>query len=258
MKKYKYRNGQILIVDTKIDGVLVFRLVSLLIIIICLIQIFLWNKDNKSNSSLISELKSQVVIHNSDSGTDSDDTALNFVALKEQNQDTVAWVKVNNTDIDFPVVKTTNNNYYLNHNFSKEYNSAGWIFADYRNKFDGSDRNLIIYGHNRRDGSMFSSLNKILDDSWYTNPENHIVTLYTPSGAVNYQVFSIYTIRHTDFANTIEFKNAQEYQAYLKGAINSSIYNFNQQLATSDKILTLYTCANNNQYRIILHAKQIR
>ena len=104
----------------------------------------------------------------------------------------------------------------------------------------------------------FSSLNKILDDSWYTNPENHIVTLYTPSGAVNYQVFSIYTIRHTDFANTIEFKNAQEYQAYLKGAINSSIYNFNQQLATSDKILTLYTCANNNQYRSILHAKQIR
>ena len=161
MKKYKYRNGQILIVDTKIDGVLVFRLVSLLIIIICLIQIFLWNKDNKSNSSLISELKSQIVILNSDSGTDSDDTALNFVALKEQNQDTVAWVKVNNTDIDFPVVKTTNNNYYLNHNFSKEYNSAGWIFADYRNKFDGSDRNLIIYGHNRRDGSMFSSLNKI-------------------------------------------------------------------------------------------------
>ena len=59
---------------------------------------------------------------------------------------------------EYPVVKGSNNSFYLNHCFDKSYNSAGWIFADYRNKFDNTDKNIVIYGHNMRDGSMFGSM----------------------------------------------------------------------------------------------------
>ena len=56
-----------------------------------------------------------------------------------------------------------NNDFYLKHSFDKKYNAAGWIFADYRNKLDGSDKNIVVYGHNRQNGTMFSSLRNILN-----------------------------------------------------------------------------------------------
>ena len=70
---------------------------------------------------------------------------INFEKLKSQNSDTVFYLKVNNTNISYPVVKYSDNNYYLNHSFDKSKNSAGWLFADYKNKLDGSDKNKKIY-----------------------------------------------------------------------------------------------------------------
>ena len=99
---------------------------------------------------------------------------MDFTELKKQNPDTVAHIKVNNTRISYVVVQGNDNEYYLNHNFNKEKNRAGWIFADYRNSFDESDKNLIIYGHNMKDGSMFDTLIKTIDKEWYTNKDNYI------------------------------------------------------------------------------------
>ena len=76
--------------------------------------------------------------------------------IAEQIKSTVI-VEEENGD-EYPVVKGTNNSFYLNHCFDKSNNSAGWIFADYRNKFDNTDKNIVIYGHNMRDGSMFGSM----------------------------------------------------------------------------------------------------
>ena len=69
---------------------------------------------------------------------------IDFSSLKEQNPDTVAYIQANNMNIDYIVVKGENNQYYLNHNFEKKCNVAGWIFGDYHNLFDGTDRNIII------------------------------------------------------------------------------------------------------------------
>ena len=232
--------------------ILLFRFISILVIFICLYRLYDWYLENKENTTIINNIRSQI------SFPDKTTELMDFSKIITKNSDTVAWIKIKNTKIDFPIVKTDNNDYYINHNFNKEPNSAGWIFADYRNKLDNTDKNIIIYGHNRRDGSMFSTLNNVLKKDWYTNESNHIVKLYTPSETLEYKIFSIYKIYKSDFKNTVNFETDEEFDEYIKLCKEKSIYNFNLDVTSSDNILTVYTCANNNRYRIIVHAKQIK
>lgn len=182
---------------------------------------------------------------------------INFEKLKSQNSDTVFYLKVNNTNISYPVVKYSDNNYYLNHSFDKSKNSAGWLFADYKNKLDGSDKNIVVYGHNRRDGSMFGTLKNILNKEWYDNTDNMDIVYMDIRGKHIYKVFSIYKIENEDYYITIQFNNDSEYKKFLTTIKSRSIKDFNVEISETDSILTLSTCANNNKYRVVLHAKRI-
>jgi sortase B len=173
--------------------------------------------------------------------------------LKEKNPDTVGWIKVEGTNIDYPVVRGKNNDFYLNHSFDKSPNGVGWVFADYRDNFDGNDLNTIIYGHNRRDGTMFGTLKNILKKEWYDN--NTTITYADPSGVYNYKIFSIYRIEKEDYYITTGFQNKTEYKQFLDTLKSRSIKNFGVELTENDQILTLSTCANDNRYRVVLHAK---
>lgn len=140
--------------------------------------------------------------------------------------------------------------------FNKKYNSSGWIFADYRNKFDGTDKNLIIYGHNVKDNSMFGSLKNILTKEWYDNEKNYNIKLATEEKNETYRVFSVYQIEEEDYYIQTKFKNSESFSSFIKTLQKRSIKNFNEQISAEDNILTLSTCANNNKYRIVLHAKK--
>ena len=263
--------------------IIIFRIISLIIIIIALIFLYNWHVENKKNKSLISEIKNQIIIpdipensiyeldsqnetvveeNNSETANSNEENqdntipVLDFSNLLNINSDTVAWIRINNTLADFPVVKSQDNNYYLKHNFNKEYNSAGWIFADYRNKFDDTDKNIIIYGHNRRNGSMFSTLNNTLEESWYSNQENQYIILYTPQKTYTYKIFSIYKIIANNFDNRVEFSSDEEFQNFISNSLQNSIYDFGTEVTTKDSILSVYTCANNTKYRIIIQAKK--
>lgn len=83
---------------------------------------------------------------------------VNFNEFKQINQSTVGWIQVNGTNINYPFVQASDNKYYLTHTFNKSYNSAGWVFLDYRNNKNGTDKNNIIYAHGRYDNTMFGSL----------------------------------------------------------------------------------------------------
>ena len=144
---------------------LIIRLVQLtflILIIISLIEIYNWYKENKANEQILKDISNAIVVVENDEENqkEEDKYKIDFGELKKKNEDVVAWIKVNNTKIEYPVVKSKNNDYYLNHSFDKSYNIAGWIFADYRNKINEKDKNIIVYGHNRKDGSMFGSLKK--------------------------------------------------------------------------------------------------
>ena len=206
---------------------LILYIILLSILIYSGIKIFKWYKDKTNNNKIAEQIKSTVIV-------------------EEENGD------------EYPVVKGTNNSFYLNHCFDKSNNSAGWIFADYRNKFDNTDKNIVIYGHNIRDGSMFGSMLNILNAKWYENEENTNITLYTENEKCMYKVFSIYKIENEDYYIKTEFKNDNEFEDFIKTLKKRSIKDFNVDVSKDDNILTLSTCANNNKYRVVLHAKKVK
>ena len=182
---------------------------------------------------------------------------VDFKELLAKNKDTVGWINVNNTNINYPIVQTNNNDYYLNHSYDKKYNEAGWVFLDYRNKSNLDNKNSIIYAHSRLDKSMFGSLSKTLKQAWYTNKDNHIIRISTPTENTLWQIFSVYTIPEENYYITTSFNNDSEYQKFLDTIKGRSRYNFNTSLTTSDKILTLSTCYSDTE-RTVVHAKLLK
>lgn len=246
-----------------------FIILFILIIIYCSIKIGKWCADNKENKNVQNEISKMITIKEKKESINNEgekenkelqqnEYEVDFKALKEKNPDTVAWLKVNGTNIEYVVVKTKDNKYYLKHNFNKEYNVGGWIFADYKNKIDGSDKNIVIYGHNMRDNSMFGSLKDVIKKKWYNNEENYEITFVTENETSIYKVFSVYQIEDEDYYIQTNFKNNSDFKNFINTLKKRSIKKFNIDVTENDSILTLSTCANNNLYRVVLHAKKIK
>ena len=238
---------------------IILQLIFWLILIYYLIEIVKWYIDNKQNEEIMEEISNAITVVETEqeAETQEDSYRIDFNALKQVNTDTVAFLKVNGTEIEYPIVKTSNNDFYLKHSFDKTYNAAGWIFADYRNKLDNTDKNIVIYGHNRKNGTMFSSLRNILKKEWYNNKENLKIQLVMENEEIFYEVFSIYKIEKESYYLQTDFKNNSEYLRFIETLKNRSIKNFDVELTSQTQILTLSTCANDNNYRVVLHAKKI-
>lgn len=180
-----------------------------------------------------------------------------FETLLKINSDTKGWLTVNNTRIDYPVVQSSDNDYYLKRDYNQYKNSMGWIFMDYRNNINILNQNTIIYGHNINGGIMFGTLRYTLNSSWYKNETNQVITFNTLNKAMKWQIISIYKIPNTtDYIQTT-FYNKDKYQEFLDLIVGRSIYNFNKEVTINDKILTLSTCHNRGNERVVVHAKLI-
>ena len=182
---------------------------------------------------------------------------VNFNDLKQKNQDTKGWIQVNGTNINYPFVQTNNNEFYLNHTFNKTYNSAGWVFLDYRNNINELSRNTIIYAHGRLDTTMFGSLKNILSNGWLNNTTNYVVKLSTETENTLWQVFSVYHIPTTNDYIKVNFSSTNEFYKWSKMILNRSAHNFNTTINENDKVLTLSTCFNDKE-KVVLHAKLIK
>ena len=185
-------------------------------------------------------------------------SSIDFTELLKQNKDTVGWLIVNNTNVDYPVVQTTDNDYYLNHAFDKSVNSAGWVYADYRNEFDEFNQNTVIYAHGRKDGVMFGSLVNTLNKDWYTNTDNQIIQLSTLGYDTMWQIFSVYKVKAETYYITTDFSSDASYQTFIKEMVSRSIYDFNVDVTTDDKLLTLSTCYNDYGMRLVVQAKLVK
>ena len=128
-----------------------------ILIIISSISLVDWYLENKRAEKIVDKEEKNII--------EKQDITLSKAILKD-NPDTVAWLKIEGTNINYPVVQHKDNEYYLNHDFNKQKNSSGWIFMDYKNKFD--DQNIVIYGHHRRNKSMFGSIDKLFDSNYTT------------------------------------------------------------------------------------------
>ena len=180
---------------------------------------------------------------------------INFDELKATNPDVVLWIMVDGTNINYPVVQTNNNDYYLKHNILKRYSTDGWIFLDYRNNLN-NDRNTIFYGHNLLNKTAFGSISKMFGKNYYNN-SNHEIYVIDENNIYVYKVFSIYYSKPiTDYLQ-VEFYD-DEYLNFLNGLKAKSKFNFGEELNVNDKIITLSTCTDDNSGRKVVHAKQVR
>lgn len=255
-------------------------LIFFLLITCCSVYKLLdWNQDNNNTSKMLEEISKVVEVVETE---DDENTELinepeeeekevsdywyyikfplldvDFSQLKEKNSDTVGWINVNNTNINYPYVQSKDNKYYLTHSFDKSYNEAGWVFMDYRNNSDLDNKNTILYAHSRLDKTMFGSLSKVLKSNWYTNKDNHIIRLSTETENTLWQIFSVYKIEEESYYITTDFNNNEEYTNFLNTLKSRSLYNFNISLTSEDRILTLSTCYDDTR-RTVVHAKLIK
>ena len=183
--------------------------------------------------------------------------SVDFDELLKINNETKGWIQVNGTNINYPFVQTTNNDYYLTHSYNKNYNQAGWVFMDYRNDTENLDKNTILYAHGMNNKTMFGSLRNILSSSWYNNTDNHIIKLSTPTENTLWQVFSVYHIKTTNDYIKTEFATDEEYQNFLDMLQKRSAVSFDTTVNATDKILTLSTCYNKTD-KVVMHAKLIK
>lgn len=202
-------------------------------------------KENENNE-IIDPVDSSRVIKN------------NYIAsILTINPEVVGWLRVNETNIDYPVVQADDNDYYLKHNIYNEDDKNGWIFMDYRNNNYELDTNTIIYGHTMYySGVMFGTLANAYKKTWYTNPDNLIISLDTIYESNQYQIFSIYKVPKTTDYLTTYFANDEEFNDFISLITERSIENFEIDVNPGDKILTLSTCSNYAE-RLVIHAKLI-
>ena len=184
---------------------------------------------------------------------------VDFNELKALNSDTVGWIKVEGTIINYPFVQSKDNSYYLRRSYDKTYNTGGWIFLDYRNKIDNLGRNTIIYGHDRKDDSMFGSLSNIYTKEWQKDTNNHIIKISTPTENTMWQIFSIYHLPATSDYIKTNFKDDNDFQNFINMISKRTMFNFGTTATVNDKILTLSTCYGSaGKERTVVHAKLIK
>ena len=173
--------------------------------------------------------------------------------LIKKNPDTVGYLKVPNTIIEYPVVKTDNNKFYLKHDFYKKSNVYGWIFADFKNEFPILSQNTIIYGHNTSIGIMFGDLINLLNKEWYENEENKYIYFSTTEQNYKFQIFSVYKINTTNDYLDIDYD-----ENFIEMIKNRSFMDFNVEI-NDEKIITLSTCYNSSSsnVKLVIHAKMV-
>ncbi len=181
---------------------------------------------------------------------------LNYYISK--NNETVGWIQVNGTNINYPIVQHENNNFYLEHDFYKRKTNNGWIFADYRDNFDILNNNTIIYGHNLINRTMFGQLPYMLNKNWFNRENNSYIKLSTKTTNSIWQIFSVYKITPTtDYLQSI-FNSTESYQTFLNKLKERSAKKFDVDIDYTDKIITLSTCDDTGTKRIAVHAKLIK
>ena len=176
--------------------------------------------------------------------------------IRQTNEHTVAWLTVDGTNINYPIVQTGDNDYYLNHSFDKKKKNSGWPFLDYRNNSAMTDSNTIFYGHNLLNKTGFGSVSNIFTKSWLES-SNHLIIVLTDTTVYTYQIFSAYYSSPESYYLQTNFSTPESYQKFLEVLKGRSTVNFNVDVTSNDRIVTLSTCTEDNQGRKVVHAKII-
>lgn len=234
----------------------IIEIILVIILAVSLYRIYNYNKEDKEFKSATKEVQEKFEkkeIEKPEPKVDEkevkDQEAIAKInELKKEYPSIIGWIRVGGTDIDYPIVKGSDNNYYLNHNYKNEYNVFGAIFMDYRNMENFSDQNTIVYGHNNARAGNFKDLHKYEQEGFFK--EDRFIEIFSLEGYKKYKVFAAYNAGpHDNFRNTsyLDEEGAQflEYvkeRSIVKGEMPDKVRDF----------LTLQTCSPKDT-RFVVH-----
>lgn len=215
-----------------------------------------YNKGSSEYDKLEKYKHNDVATEESQGNDEVDGTTVDFEELRKINSDIVAWVEIKGTNINYPVVKGKDNDYYINHTFEKNNNSSGAIFLECNNDEVFSDGNSILYGHNMKNQKMFHDLSKYTKKEFYD--EHSEVILYTPEGKKKYKIFSFYVADARSDTYKTSFSDKDDFKKYIEYVNSKSQYNTGEDANEDNKIITLSTCTNGNvDDRYVIQGKLI-
>ncbi|SER47204.1 class B sortase [Lachnobacterium bovis] len=203
-------------------------------------------KSNKNKKSKVKEYPKQ--------------TDINFDELYKINPDIYAWIKIPNTNVDYPILRSSDGlpeDYYLEHNVDHSSGYPGCIYTQKRNSPEFTDPNTVIYGHNMKDKSMFATLHKFEDKDFFN--ANREIDIYTKNYKMKYKIFAAYvTSNDLILEKYDDFKDRAVFDTYLQSILSNQNMKNNidatPEVTKNSKIITLSTCIGNPDYRYIVQA----
>lgn len=229
------------------------KTVLIAVIVLCVGKVGIksngYYKAEESNLKVQAIKESSVIIDsNIETYNDSDSN------LISTNEDYRFWLKINNTNIDYPVVQGKDNDFYLKHDFFKSKSASGSIFLDYR--VNNESKNTVIYGHNMKNGSMFADIKLFKDEKFFN--ENKFITIEKNNKQYIYEIFSVYYIdgKNVDYLQC-NFNSDKEFDDFIHRIKERSLFKSNKELNSND-IITLSTCSyEGKNFRTAVHAQLI-
>jgi len=166
--------------------------------------------------------------------------AVDFEAVQKEAPDAEAWIRIDGTVIDYPVMYGKDNEYYLTRLPNGKKSKSGSIFIDYRNAPDFSDANTLIHGHHMRSGAMFGTLKNYAKQSFYDNHRTAYIS--TPEKNFEVMLFAGYKLDHTVEIPPLTFKDAKDFDKYIRDVKRRSIFKSDVEVTAGDRLVCLATC----------------
>ena len=187
-----------------------------------------------------------------------------YKTLYSKNKKLIGWLKIDDTNIDYPVMQTENNEYYLDHNFNQEYDKNGSLFLDCDCNVYPRSTNMIIYGHHMKSGSMFGNLQQYAKESY--GKKHSVIEFDTIYEKATYQVMYVFRsqVYNEDdvvfkYYQFIEANSEEEFNFYMKEMASMSLYDTGVTANFGDSLLTLSTCdSSQTDGRFVVVAKRIK
>lgn len=243
------------------------KIVLLLLIVVFVCGIgytiyYLYNsyKDKKDNTNILNN----VIVDDTPATEEKTEKMLQLEELQKENNEIIGWLEIEDTNINLPVCQTTDNDFYLTHNYKKEKSKGGSLFLDKNFDLINGSSNYLIYGHRNTQGLMFEDLLKYSKEDFYNNHKT--IKFTTNKDDSVYEIMSVFysrvyykkekdVFRYYNFVNA---NNEEEYKDFVNNCKKSSIYNTGVTANYGDQLLTLSTCEYSQEDgRFVVVAKKV-
>lgn len=233
----------------------IVEIILIVILATSFYRIYSYNKADKEFKTATREVQEKFQKSNEEKLADDNrdkEAREKIEALQKDYESVIGWIKVDGTEIDYPIVKGSDNKYYLNHNYKNDYNVFGAIFMDYRNEENFSDQNTIIYGHNNDRGGNFRALHKLEEDGFFE--KNRFIEIFSEAGYKKYQIFAVYKAGPYDEFRSPKYseEDGEKLLTYIK---ERNILKTEVPSEFKD-ILTLQTCSPKDT-RLVVQGKLV-